>query len=195
MSATLVLIRHGEIVRPSFTSNFDQAPLIDRGKEQMRELARAWPADRPVAIFASPLRRSVESAAVLAEAFRESVHERRALKEWSPDESGIPQDAYKALERSCWANLAFVPPSGESLASAAIRARRSLDEIAGGLEHTTAAVVGHGTLFSLVTAGLKGEAPTERYKDSIGFAHAAILATGSSLRLVRDFRPYGAVSA
>src|SRR5205823_9419924 len=110
VSATLVLIRHGEIVRPSFTSNFDQAPLIDRGKEQMRELARAWPADRPVAIFASPLRRSVESAAVLAEAFRESVHERRALKEWSPDESGIPQDAYKALERSCWANLAFVPP-------------------------------------------------------------------------------------
>jgi broad specificity phosphatase PhoE len=160
----------------------------------MGELARAWPADRPGAIYASPLRRSVESAAVLANAFRASVQERPGLKEWSPDESGIPQDAYKALERCCWADLALVPPSGESLASAAIRGRGCLDEIAGRLQRTTAAVVGHGTLFSLVTADLKGETPTERYKDSIGFAHAAILATGSSLRLVRDFRAYGAVS-
>jgi broad specificity phosphatase PhoE len=160
----------------------------------MRELARAWPADRPTAIFASPLLRSLESAVVLAEAFRGSVQKRPCLREWSPDESGIPQDRYKTLERQCWANLAFLPTSGESLAAAAIRGRRCLDEIAGRLMSTTAAVVGHGTLFSLVTAGLRGEVPTERYKDSIGFADSAILETGSALRLVRDFQAHGVVS-
>jgi len=42
---------------------------------------------------------------------------------------------------------------------------------------------------------LKGERPTEAYKDSIQFASAAIVETGSDLRLVRDFRIYGTPSA
>ena len=191
MRASLVLVRHGEIVRPADTSNFDRAPLSSRGREQMRALARHWPAEPPTAIFASPLRRSMESAAVLAEAFHRSIAERRCLQEWSPDESGIPQDAYKRLERTCWGDLDFVPPSGESLQGAAYRGRTCLEEIAGESNVTTAAVVGHGTLFSLVTAGLKGERPTEAYKDSIGFGHAALLESASALRLVRDFRSYG----
>jgi broad specificity phosphatase PhoE len=156
----------------------------------MQALARHWPAEPPTAIFASPLRRSLESAGVLAEAFHRSIAERRCLKEWSPDESGIPQEAYKRLERTCWGDLDFVPPSGESLQEAAARGRSCLEGIAGELNGTTAAVVGHGTLFSLVTAGLKRERPTEGYKDSIGFGHAALLETGSALRLVRDFRSY-----
>jgi broad specificity phosphatase PhoE len=194
VTGSLVLVRHGEIVRPADTSNFDRAPLSDLGKEQIRELARAWPADRPAAIFASPLRRSRESAAVLAEEFRESVTERACLKEWSPDESGIPQAEYKSLERICWADLEFMPPSGESLAAAEVRGRRCLDDIARGLQGTTAAVVGHGTLFSLVTARLKGEVPTEPYKNSIGFGHAAVLVAGSALRLLHDFSSYGSRS-
>jgi broad specificity phosphatase PhoE len=133
----------------------------------------------------------MESAAVLAEAFHRSTAQRRCLKEWSPDESGIPQEAYKRLERTCWGDLDFVPSSGESLKEAATRGRSCLDGIAGELNVTTAAFVGHGTLFSLVTAGLKGERPTEAYKDSIGFGHAALLESGSALRLVRDFRSYG----
>lgn len=91
MSATLVLVRHGEIVRPPYTSNFDRAPLSDRGEAQIRALARAWPVDRPAAVFASPLRRSIESALLLAESFGLPIAKRPCLKEWSPDESGIPQ--------------------------------------------------------------------------------------------------------
>lgn len=191
MSGTLVLIRHGEIVRPRDTSNFDRAPLSERGEHQIRQLAREWPAERPAAIFASPLRRGIESALALAEAFRVSVSKRPCLKEWSPDESGIPQDEYKALERRCWEDLEFVPPGKESLAQAAVRGRRCLGEIGEGLEGKTAAVVGHGTLFSLVTAQLKGERPSEAYKSSIGFGFAALVTAGSDLRLVRDFRSYG----
>jgi broad specificity phosphatase PhoE len=112
------------------------------------------------------------------------------LREWSANDSGIPQDEYKAAERKAWADFDLVPPSHESLAQAAMRARRCLEEIAEATDGSTAAVVGHGTLFSLVTASLKGDRPTEAYKDSIGFAAAAILESGSGLRLIQDFRNY-----
>lgn len=189
---TLVLVRHGEIVRPVGTSNFDRAPLSDRGEAQVRALAAAWPAGRPSAVFASPLRRSLESALLLADAFRLRITKKRCLTEWTADPSGIPQDEYMALERRAWADLDFVPPSKESLHGAAVRGRRCLEEIAKDEEGNTVAVIGHGTLFSLVTAALKGEPPTEAYKNSVRFASAAILEGGSDLRLVRDFQGHDA---
>jgi probable phosphoglycerate mutase len=190
MSGTLVLVRHGEIVRPLHTSNFDRAALSTYGETQIRALARSWPAARPSAVYASPLRRGVESAQVLANAFGRSVAKRTCLREWSADDSGIPQDEYKALERKAWSDFEFVPPGHESLSEATTRARTCLEEIAKATEGSTVAVVGHGTLFSLVTASLKGDRPTEAYKDSIGFGAAAIVESGSGLRLIQDFRNY-----
>src|SRR2546426_1379258 len=194
MTATLVLVRHGEIVRPAYTSNFDRAPLSERGEEQIRGLVQAWPVRRPAEVLASPLRRSIESAILLADAFRLSISKRPCLKEWSADESGIPQPEYAALEKRAWADLDYVPSSKESLAQAALRGRRCLEAIANSSDGSTVAVVGHGTLFSLVTAALKGERPSEAYKNSIGFAMAAIVEAGSDLRLVSDFRAYGSLA-
>jgi len=194
MTGNLVLIRHGEIVRPAYTSNFDRAPLSTWGEAQIQALARAWPVNRPTAIFASPLRRTIESALLVGEAFGLSITKRPRLKEWSADESGIPQPEYKALERRAWADFDFVPPNKESLAQASIRGLQCIGSIAEEVDGSTAAVVGHGTLLCLVTAALKGERPTEAYKDSIQFASAAIIEIGSDLRLVRDFRVYGTPS-
>src|SRR3990170_73832 len=191
MPTTLILLRHGEIVRPVGTSNFDRAPLSERGQKQIEALALAWPADPPEKIFASPLRRSYESALVLSRIFRCPILKRACLKEWSTDESGLPQDEYMALERRAWADPAYVPPSKESLAAAADRGRVCLERIGDEHEIRTVAVSGHGTLFSVVLARLKGERPTEAYKNSVGFAHAAIVGAGSGLRIVRDFRAYG----
>src|SRR5207244_10658380 len=90
-----------------------------------------------------------------------------------------------------WSALDVVPPRKESLAGATGRGRACLEEIAKDVDGDTAAVVGHGTLFSLVTSTLKGEDPTEAYKNSIAFAAAAIVESGSGLRLVRDFSTVG----
>ena len=195
MTTILVLVRHGEIVRPPYTSNFDRAPLSRRGEEQVRSLAGAWPVGRPAAIFASPLRRSIESAIILADAFGLSMSKRPCLKEWSADESGIPQPEYAALEKKAWADQDFVPPSKESLAQAAVRGTRCLESIAKSNDGQTVVVAGHGMLFSLVTASLKGERPSEAYKNSIGFGAAALVEAGSGLRLISDFRRYGSGSA
>ncbi len=195
MTVILVLVRHGEIVRPPYTSNFDRAPLSRRGEEQIRSLARAWPGSRPAAVFASPLRRSIESAIILADAFGVSISKRPCLKEWSADESGIPQPEYAALEKKAWADQGYIPPSKESLSQAAVRGTRCLESIATSSDGQTVAVAGHGTLFSLVTASLKGAQPSEAYKNSIGFGAAAIVEAGSGLRLTSDFRTYGSVPA
>src|SRR5207249_4148189 len=88
LTATLVLVRHGEIIRPPYTSNFDRAPLSERGEKQIRGLCRAWPGDPPSMVVASPLRRSIESAIILASAFGRTISKRPCLKEWSADESG-----------------------------------------------------------------------------------------------------------
>ena len=176
-------------------SNFDRAPLSRRGEEQVRSLAGAWPVGRPAAIFASPLRRSIESAIILADAFGLSMSKRPCLKEWSADESGIPQPEYAALEKKAWADQDFIPPSKESLAQAAVRGTRCLESIAKSNDGQTVVVAGHGMLFSLVTASLKGERPSEAYKNSIGFGAAALVEAGSGLRLISDFRRYGSGSA
>jgi probable phosphoglycerate mutase len=191
VAATLVLVRHGEIVRPIGTSNFDRAPLSDRGHRQVEALAASWPADPPARTYASPLRRSIETAIILSEAFGARILKRPCLREWSADDSGIPQPEYKALETRAWADLDFVPPAKESLAMAAIRTRTCLEAIGSENEGRTVAVSGHGTLFSLVLSEIKGIRPDEAYKNSIGYATAAILEAGSGLRLIRAFASYG----
>src|SRR6266498_4556061 len=191
MHATLVLLRHGEIVRPLATSNFDRAPLSERGRQQIEALAAAWPTARPTRIYASPLRRSIETAIVLSESFHVPILKRPCLKEWAPDESGISQPEYKALETRAWADLDYLPPSKESLGMAVTRARTCLEAIGSDNPGRVVAVSGHGTLFSLVHSELKDARPSEGYKDSIGFGSAAIIEAGSGLRLVRDFTRLG----
>jgi len=191
MATTLVLVRHGEIVRPTDTSNFDPAHLSPRGRAQLEALAVAWPTDPPDVLYASPLPRAIESSQILGRAFGLPTIIKPCLREWAADTSGIPQPAYVALEKRAWADLDFVPPSGESLAMAARRARDCVTAIAVNHRGNRVAVVGHGTLFSLLTAALKRERPTEAYKASVGFSHAAIVSHASRLRLVKDFAAYG----
>ena len=185
--AVLVLIRHGEIVRPKDTSNFDRAPLSSEGWRQMNRVATEWPFAKPAAVYSSDLLRSIQSATILQTAFHVPLEKRECLREWTADSSDLPQAFYMGLERRAWGDLAWVPPGGESLAMAADRATRCLDGIAGRHPSETVAVVGHGTLFSEFTSGLKKESPTESYKNSIPFAGVAVVAHRDAWRLVSDF--------
>lgn len=188
---TVVLVRHGEIVRPKDTSDFDPAPLTPRGRDQLLALASHWPADPPSALYSSPLRRAMESAEVLSDRFRLPIIVRPCLREWTADTTGIPQAEYVALEARAWEDLTYVPPSGESLEMASRRARTCIEGIARAHEDDTIAILGHGTLFSLFTSAIAHRRPTAAYKGSIGFAHAAVLQAGSRFSLVRDFSGLG----
>ena len=185
--AVLVLIRHGAIVRPTDTSNFDRAPLSSEGWRQMNSLVSAWLAEKPLAVYCSDLLRSIQSGTILQTAFHVPLIRRECLREWTADPSDLPQNDYMALERRAWQDFHWIPPSGESLAMAGERIARCLEGIALAHRGETVGVVGHGTVFSHFTTALRGDVPTERYKNSIPNACYAIVAHGDSWRLISDF--------
>ena len=184
---TLVLIRHGLIVNPTSTSNFDRAPLSSEGWRQMNRLAMEWPFAKPAAVYCSDLLRAIQSATVLQTGFHVPLHREECLREWTADPADLPQRTYLDLEGRAWHDQQWVPPSGESLEQAGERVSRCLNGIAGRHRGDTVAAVGHGTLFSQFTAPLRGAKPTEDYKNSITNAGYAVVVHGDSWRLVSDF--------
>ncbi|TLZ58374.1 MAG: histidine phosphatase family protein [Methanobacteriota archaeon] len=119
--AVLVLIRHGEIVRPRDTSNFDRAPLSSEGWRQMNRVATEWPFAKPTAVYSSDLLRSVQSATILQTLFHIPLEKRDCLREWTADPADLAQPAYMDLERRAWRDLDWLPPGGESLVMAGDR--------------------------------------------------------------------------
>jgi len=185
--AILILIRHGAIIRPRETSNFDRAPLSSEGWSQMNALAANWPAEKPAAVYCSDLLRSIQSATILQTAFHVPLVRRECLRDWTADPADLPQREYIDLERRAWQDLEWIPPSGESLANAGERITSCLQEIAAAHHGETVAVVGLGTVFSQFTATLQGEPPTERYKSTVPNGGFAIVAHGDVWRLLSDF--------
>jgi len=185
-----VLIRHGAIVRPSNTSNFDLAPLSSEGWQQMNRLGAEWPFAKPSVIYSSTILRAGQSATILQTAFHLPLERRECLREWTANPADLPQEAYTSLERRAWQDLRWIPPGGESLSMAGDRVTPCLKGIATRHHGEIVAVVGHGTLFSLFTSELKAERPTEPYKNSIPFASAAVVAHGERWRLVADFKSF-----
>src|SRR3972149_1518860 len=105
-----------------------------------------------------------------------------------PRETGVPPRVdRRARGRRAWRDQGGVPPGGDSLARAGERIARCLDGIARLHHGQAAAVVGHGTVFTQFTARLKGERPTEAYKNSVPNAGFAVVAHGDTWRLVWDF--------
>ena len=196
--ATVVLIRHGAIVRPTDTSNFDRAPLSSEGWAQMSRLAAEWPFEKPATVYSSDLLRAVQSATILQTAWHVPLVRRACLVEWTADPADLEQDVYMGLERRAWRAPDWVPPGGESLSMAGERITRCLDALAPLHHGQTAAVVGHGTAFTQFIARLKGERPTEAYKNSIPNAGVAVVGHGDAWRFVSDFtalRPSPATSS
>ena len=68
---TLALVRHGQA---SFgASDYDR--LSDRGAEQARALGVRWAAEPPVAVYAGPMRRQLDTARIAREVARAAGHD------------------------------------------------------------------------------------------------------------------------
>jgi broad specificity phosphatase PhoE len=83
MSATIVLVRHGETDwnrERRFQGHADQ-PLNDVGRRQARELADALQGEPLAAVYTSPLRRAGETAAIVGERLGLLARELEALRE------------------------------------------------------------------------------------------------------------------
>jgi len=130
----IVLVRHGETEANSRGLLLGRAdpPLSDTGRTQARAVAERLGAEaRPDAVVASPLRRTMETAAVIADVFGLTVEPEPALIEMDYGEwderplADVPREVWAAWHD----DIDFAPPGGESLASVQLR----VSECAAGL--------------------------------------------------------------
>ena len=157
----LYLVRHGEPSVVGVILGRTDPPLSERGREQCRSLR--IPDVRFV--YCSPLRRTLESAGIIASALADArVIVRKELIEiamgewdgrtWADIEAAFPELAKAKL--ADWRGV--MPPGGEPWVAFEDRVDRALDEIAA--ERRSAAVVGHLAVNACIASRLLGDDPT-----------------------------------
>lgn len=70
MSLSVLFVRHGESeanLNDMLVSEHADPPLTDRGRQEARMVAHQWMIHPPTAIYASPLKRSIDTAKIWAE--------------------------------------------------------------------------------------------------------------------------------
>jgi len=153
MSATSIyLIRHAETTwnaERRMQGRLD-APLSERGVQQLAALAKAMRSVPLCAVYASPLGRALRTARAVAEPHGIPVQTVDALSEmdqgaWENKLMGEIEAHDGPLLRAWWATPDAVRmPDGESLQDVQTRALRALREIVAGHPGCDIAVVAHG---------------------------------------------------
>ncbi len=163
-ATTLVLLRHGVTEHTSakrFSGGLrgDNPPLSEEGRAQVHEAA-AWLAalgERVEAVVASPVRRTRESAEIVAETFGLSVEEQPGFAEMEfGDWDGLTflevaerdQPALDAWLR----DLDAPPPRGESFRTVEKRVLAGLEEVLEAHAGRTVVVVSHVTPIKTLVA-------------------------------------------
>ncbi len=167
MTTRLFLIRHGATMLSAEDrfAGSTEVELSDLGRRQVQCLARRLADDHLVAVYTSPLRRTTETAAIIAEPHGLLPIPRDGLREidhgrWEglrrADVEARFADEYAAWEEDPYI---FAPAGGESGISVLARALPVIREIV--LEHKdqNVAVVSHKATIRLLISSLLGFDP------------------------------------
>lgn len=183
MSTRVFLVRHGATTL-SAENRFSGAqaadvPLSDEGCEQVKRLAMRL-ADEPIgAVYASPLRRAVETARLLAEPHGLDVILRPALREidhgrWDrltrEEVERMYPGEYQAWERDPYT---FAPEGGESGLAVTARALPALLEIVKAHPDQQVLVVSHKATIRLIVSVMLGFDP-RMYRDHLDLSPASL---------------------
>jgi probable phosphoglycerate mutase len=181
MSTRVFLIRHGATVLTAedrFAGATD-VELSDGGREQAGRLAQRLRAERIVAVYASPLGRTVETASIIARPHKLEVLRRDGLREISHGhweqmtreqvEEKFPEEA------AAWEEdpFTFAPAGGESGLAVTARALPALLEIVRTHTGGCLAVVSHKATIRLLLSLLLGFDP-RRSRDNLDQSPAAL---------------------
>ena len=184
MSATatrVFMIRHGATVLSAedrFAGATDVA-LSDEGREQTRRLAERLSSEKIVAVYASPLGRTVETAGILAAPHKLEVQTRDGLREISHGrweqltrrevEERFPEEAAE-WEKDPYT---FAPVGGESGLAVTARALPVLIELVRQHRGENIMVISHKATIRLLLSSLLGFDP-RRYRDNLDQKPAAL---------------------
>jgi len=161
----IFLLRHG-VVAPNSRNRFNgltDAPLDPYGGVQIQRAADYLESSPPVALYASPLSRAMESAAVIGRSFGLEVQTRDELREMNFGVfDGLSfteiEQQYPEEMASFYADLAdYRIPEGETMSEVQRRVWPALNAIANAQQPgSSAAVVAHGAVNRLVLARALG---------------------------------------
>ena len=175
------MVRHGATVLSAedrFAGATDVA-LSDEGREQTRRLAQRLNGEKIVAVFASPLGRTVETAQILATPHKLEVQTRDGLREISHGrweqltrrevEERFPEEAAE-WEKDPYT---FAPVGGESGLAVTARALPVLLQLVREHPGQNILVVSHKATIRLLLSSLLGFDP-RRYRDNLDQKPAAL---------------------
>jgi probable phosphoglycerate mutase len=153
--------------------------LSNEGREQTRRLATRLAEENVAAIYASPLGRTVETAAILAEPHQLEIQTRDGLREISHGrweqltrrevEERFPDEAAHWEEDP----YTFAPIGGESGLAVTARALPVLLELVRAHPGDTILVVSHKATIRLLLSSLLGFDP-RRYRDNLDLKPASL---------------------
>jgi broad specificity phosphatase PhoE len=175
------MVRHGATVLSAedrFAGATDVA-LSDEGREQTRRLAERLSHEKIMAVYASPLGRTVETAQILAASHNLAVQTRDGLREinhgrWEQltrreVEEKFPEEAAE------WEKdpFTFAPLGGESGLAVTARALPVLIELVRSHPGENILIVSHKATIRLLLSSLLGFDP-RRYRDNLDQKPAAL---------------------
>jgi probable phosphoglycerate mutase len=175
------MVRHGATVLTAedrFAGATD-VELSDEGREQTRRLAERLSGEKIVAVYASPLGRTMETAGILAAPHKLEVQTRDGLREISHGrweqltrrevEKRFPEEAAE-WEKDPYT---FAPVGGESGLAVTARALPVLIQLVRGHPGQNILVVSHKATIRLLLSSLLGFDP-RRYRDNLDQKPAAL---------------------
>ncbi len=181
MTTRIMLIRHGATVLSAedrFAGSTD-VDLSDEGRRQARGLSERLASEKLAAVYASPMKRTRETAAIVAKphdlepiidaGLREIDHGRWEQQTRKEVEAKFP-DEYTSWEGD---PFNFAPEGGESGLSVMARALPVLRGIVVKHPNATVAVVSHKATIRLVLCSLLGIEP-RGYRDRLDQAPACL---------------------
>jgi broad specificity phosphatase PhoE len=175
------MVRHGATVLSAedrFAGATD-VELSDEGREQTRRLAERLSREKIVAVYASPLGRTMETAQILAASHHLEVQARDGLREISHGrwEQMTRRDVEEKFpeEAAEWEKdpYTFAPLGGESGLAVTARALPALVEIVRAYPGDHVLVVSHKGTIRLLLSSLLGFDP-RRYRDTLDQNPAAL---------------------
>jgi broad specificity phosphatase PhoE len=205
MHTRIFLIRHGATVLTAEDrfAGATEVELSEEGREQVRRLAVRLADEKIVAVYASPMGRTVETARILAQPHGLEVQQRDGLREISHGrwEQMTRKEVEKAFpeEAAAWEEdpYTFAPQGGESGLAVTARALPALIDIVRAHLDSNVLVVSHKATIRLLLSSLLGFDP-RRYRDNLDQNPAALNivdfrnAASARLTLFNDTSHYSA---
>jgi len=181
VTTRLFLVRHGATVLSAedrFAGETD-VELSDIGRDQLRHLAGRLAGEKIAAAYASPLKRTVESARIVAgphgipvttrDGLREISHGRWEQKTRAEVEKLYPEE-YARWEAD---PFSFAPEGGETGLSVTARALPAVLEIVAAHPNETVLVLSHKATIRLLLSSLLGFDPRS-YRDRLDQSPACL---------------------